>query len=143
MMNEMKRTQQIPEILKYCNITSLFKNKGSRKDFANYSNVGARKKRNIRNNIFVTNSILNSIARRKLKDIDIGVYDREKCFDKLWAQECINDMVASGFKNDKLTLLYEENVNAKVAVKTKSGTTRRITMSEIIIQGTVWGSLFC
>ena len=35
MMNEMKRTQQIPEILKHCNITSHFKNKGSRKDFAN------------------------------------------------------------------------------------------------------------
>ena len=116
MMNEMKRTQQIPEILKYCNITSLFKNKGSRIDFANYrgifcvtvlrsildkliyideypkidknisdSNVGARKGRNIRDNIFVTNAILNSIARRKLKDIDIGVYDIEKCFDKLWA----------------------------------------------------------
>ena len=29
MMNEMKRTQKIPEILKYCNITSLFKNKSS------------------------------------------------------------------------------------------------------------------
>jgi hypothetical protein len=69
--------------------------------------------------------------------------DIEKCFDKLWAQECINEMVASCFKNDKLTLLYEENVNAKVAVKTKSGTTRRITMSEIVMQGTVWGSLYC
>ena len=132
MMNEMKRTQKIPEILKYCNITSLFKNKGSRKEFTNYrgifrvtvlrsildkliyideypkidnnisdSNVGARKGRNIRDNIFVTNAIMNSIARRKLKDIDIAVYDIEKCFDKLWAQECINDMVASGFKNDK------------------------------------------
>ena len=52
-------------------------------------------------------------------------------------------MISSGFKNDKLTLLYEENVNAQVAVKTKSGTTRRVNMSEIIMQGTVWGSLFC
>ena len=107
------------------------------------SNVGARKGRNIRDNIFVTNAILNSITRRKLKDIDIEVYDIEKCFDKLWAQECINDMVASGFKNDKLTLLYEENVNAKIAVKTKSGITKRINLSEIIMQGTVWGSLLC
>ena len=38
-------------------------------------------------------------------------------FDKLWAQECFNDVVEHGFKNDKLPLLYKENVNAQVAVK--------------------------
>ena len=173
-MNQIKTTQKIPEILKYCNITSIYKNKGSRKDFSNYrgifrvtvfrsildkliyndeypqidenitdSNVGARKGRNIRDNIFVTNAIMNSISKRRLKDIDIGIYDVEKCFDKLWAQECFNDMSECGFKNDKLSLLYEENINAKVAVKTQSGNTKRVTMSEIIMQGTVWGSLFC
>ena len=71
------------------------------------------------------------------------MYDVEKCFDKLWAQECFNDMAECGFKNDKLSLLYKENVNAKVAVKTITGNTKRVNMSEIIMQGTVWGSLFC
>ena len=89
LMNQIKTTQTIPEILKQCNITSLYKNKGSRKDFSNYrgifcvtilrsildkliyndeysgidnnlsdSNVGARKGRNIRDNIVVINKAL-------------------------------------------------------------------------------------
>ena len=105
-MNKIKTTQTIPEILKQCNITSLYKNKGSRKDFSNYrgifrvtllrsildkliyndeysgidnnlsdSNVGARKGRNIRDNIVVINAVLNNVAKRKLKNIDIAFYD--------------------------------------------------------------------
>ena len=87
-MNQIKQQQKIPSSLKYCNITSIYKNKGSKKDFENYrgifrvvtlrnildkliyndeyptidanltdSNVGARQKRNIRDNIFVINAI--------------------------------------------------------------------------------------
>ena len=33
LMNQIKTTQKIPDILKQCNITSLYKNKGSRKDY--------------------------------------------------------------------------------------------------------------
>ena len=39
MMNKIKRTQKIPEILKHCNITSLYKNKCSRKEFTNYRGI--------------------------------------------------------------------------------------------------------
>ena len=119
MSNKIKNSQTFPEALKYSNITSLYKNKGSRKDFNNYrgifrvtilrsildkliyydeyetidkhltdSNVGARKNRNIRDNIFVINAILNNVKKRNLKDTDITIYDAEKCFDKLWAKEC-------------------------------------------------------
>ena len=34
-------------------------------------------------------------------------------------------------------------MNAQVAVKTASGTTRRTSISEVVMQGTVWGSLMC
>ena len=78
-----------------------------------------------------------------MKDTDIGIYDAYKCFDKLWAQECFNDLYDHGFKNDKLNLLYQENINAQFAIKTKSGITRRESISEIIMQGTVWGSIMC
>ena len=173
LMNQIKTTQTIPEILKQCNIMSLYKNKGSRKVFSNYrgifcvtilrsildkliyndeysgidnnlsdSNVGARKGRNIRDNIVVINAVMNNVAKRKLKNIVIAIYDVEKCFDKLWAQECFNDVYENGFANDKLSLLYEENINAKVAVKVPSGITKRVNISNNIMQGTVWGSLF-
>ena len=50
------------------------------------SNVGARKNRNIRDNIFLIKAILNNVKRRNLKDTDITIYDAEKCFDKLLAK---------------------------------------------------------
>ena len=108
MMNQIKKQQIVPDILKSCNITSLYKKKGSRKDFSNYrgifrvtslrsildkliyndkypnidqnmtySNVGARKHRNIRDNIFVTNAILNNVRKRNLKGVDVTTYDAE------------------------------------------------------------------
>ena len=174
MMNQIKAQQKVPDSIKYCNITSLYKNKGSKKEFENYrgifrvvilrsimdkliyndkypiidsnltdSNVGARQNRNIRDNIFVVNAVTNETIRKKKEGLDIQIFDAYKCFDKLWAKECFNDVYESGFTDDKLPLLFKENMNAQVAVKTKTGTTERTCISEIIMQGTVWGSLMC
>ena len=63
------------------------------------------------------NAVLNEAVKRKLKGIDMQVFDVYKCFDKLWAKECLNDLYENGFDNDKLPLLYEENVNAQIAIK--------------------------
>ena len=51
-----------------------------------YSNVGARKNRNVRDNIFVLNAITNSVINGNSEPIDIQVFDIEKCFDALWVQ---------------------------------------------------------
>ena len=174
MMNEIKRQQTVPDIIKRCNITSIYKKKGSRKDFSNYrgifrvtilrsildkfiyndeyanidenltdSNVGARRDRNIRDNIFVINAITNNVRKRNLKDTDIQIYDAEKYFDKLWANECYNDAYENGFKSDKLALLYNINKNAQVGIKTATGITKREDIYNIIMQGSVFGSLIC
>ena len=105
--------------------------------------MGARQNRNIRDNIFVVNAVTNETIRKKKEGLDIQIFDAYKCFDKLWAKECFNDVYESGFTDDKLPLLFKENMNAQVAVKTKTGTTERTCISEIIMQGTVWGSLMC
>ena len=44
------------------------------------SNVGGRRKRNIRDNLFVLYAIINESIRNK-KSIDIHFYDLDKCFD--------------------------------------------------------------
>ena len=106
-------------------------------------NVGARKGRNIRDNIFVLNAIMNDSVNGTKEAIDIGIYDAEKCFDSLWLEECINDIYDAGLKNDKLNLLYLMNKNAQVVIKTPWGLTERKTINNIVMQGTVWGSLFC
>ena len=48
------------------------------------SNVGARKNRNIRDNIFVVNAITNSVVNGNEAPIDIQLFDVEKCVDALW-----------------------------------------------------------
>lgn len=60
------------------------------------SNVGARKVRNIRDNIFVINAITNSIIKGNEEAVDLQIFDIEKCFDALWLQECINDVYEAG-----------------------------------------------
>ena len=174
LMNQIKKEQIIPEKLKLCNISSIWKRKLSKHEFESYRgifrvtvlrnildlliykdefpnldkqisdcNVGGRSGRNVRDNIFVLNAILNSISKRSKEAHDLQVYDAEKCFDSLWLQECINSLFEANFKNDKLSLLYLLNSHAQVAIKTSSGMTKRIDMFNIIMQGTVWGTTFC
>ena len=174
MMNNIKRQQIFPECLEPCNITSLFKNKGSRKNLNFYrgifrvsvfrnildklifndeyetidenltdSNVGGRKGKGIRDNLFVINAITNSVKNGAEEPCDVQVFDVEKCFDSLWVQECVNTLYENGFKNDKLVLLYEETKNAQIAIKTPNGTTTRKDIKNIIMQGTVFGSIIC
>ena len=107
------------------------------------SNVGARKMRNIRDNIFVLNAIMNSHKNTSEEAIDIQIYDVEQCFDALWLEEVITSLYEAGLKNDKLPLLFLENRNAQVAVKTSGGLSRRVNIRKIIMQGSVWGSLCC
>ena len=40
-------------------------------------------------------------------------------------------------------LLYLENKNCKVAIKTQSGITKRIDIKDIVLQGTLWSGLMC
>ena len=107
------------------------------------SNVGGRKGRNIRDNIFVLNAIINSIKKGNEEACDITVNDVEKCFDALWVQECLNTLYENGLNNDKLVLLLEESKTAHIAIKTPSGMTDREVINNIIMQGTVFGSLIC
>ena len=71
------------------------------------------------------------------------VYDVDKCYDSLWIHEVINDLFNAGFQNEKLSLLFLENSSAQIAIKTSRGMSRRTTIQNIIIQGTVWANLCC
>ena len=174
LMNLIKSKQKYPECLEPCNITSLYKHKGSHKDFNNYrgvfrvtvfrsildrliyndsyhiidenltdGNVGARKHRNIRDNIFVLGSVMNSVINGKEDSIQIQVQDVNKCFDKLWLQETTNALYETGLTNNNLNLLYLENKNAKVAIKINNKLTNRFSVQDVELQGSVWGSLKC
>lgn len=105
--------------------------------------MGARKGRNVRDNIFVVNSVLNAASKNKEVPVDIQVFDMEKCFDALWLHDCINDLYDAGVNNDKLPLLFQENAKARVAVKNGDKLSKRIDIHNVVMQHSVWGSLMC
>ena len=106
------------------------------------SQIGARRKKNIRNHIFILNGVINEAVNTG-RSIDILMYDYRQCFDTLWLQECINDLYDAGIQDDKLALIYEVNKNNKVAIKTPFGTTPRVSINQIVLQGEVFGPLQC
>ena len=64
------------------------------------SNVGGRKNRNIRDNLFIVNGVIN-FARQEKLEIDINLYDIAKCFDSMWYEETMNDLWDTGIQDDK------------------------------------------
>ena len=113
LMNLMKEKQIFPEVLEKCNITSIHKKKAKNDflnyrgvfrvtvlrsilDRLIYNstyetidshltdgNVGARKRRGCRDNIFVLSAISNSIINGKCEPIQLQVTDVQTCFDKM------------------------------------------------------------
>ena len=106
------------------------------------SNIGARKKKNIRNHIFVVNSIIYDVLSSKSKKpIDIMVLDYKQMFDSECLFECMNDVYEAGVDDDYFVMMYEANRENFVAVKTPSGITRREPFYEIVMQGDVLAPL--
>ena len=108
------------------------------------SQIGSRKNRNIRNHIWVLNSIIcDVISSKNKKPIDVQIYDYKQCFDSLWLEECLNDMYAGGLKDEKLNLLYSANKLVKIAVRTPVGKSETTDIHKVVIQGDVFGPLLC
>ena len=63
----------------------------------------------------MSNAILNSVTNGTEEELDC-----HKCHDSLWLHEVINDVFDAGLQNNKLSLLFLENTNAKMAVKSSS-----------------------
>ena len=116
LLNRIKDKQQFPEALTKCNITSLHKKKArndfenyrgvfrvsvlrSILDRLMYNtlydvidtnltdaNVGARKNRSCRDNLFVLGAVSNSIINGDSSPIQLQSIDIQQCFDKLWLE---------------------------------------------------------
>ena len=106
------------------------------------SNIGARKQKNIRNHIFVVNSVLHDVLKNKSKKpIDLMVLDYKQMFDSECLYECMNDLYEAGVKDDLLPLIYEANRTSYVAVQTPHGLSKRETFEDLVMQGDVLSPL--
>ena len=106
------------------------------------SNVGARRDRNIRDNLFIVYGIINFAVKEKL-EVELNLYDLEKCFDSMWYKETINDLWDSGVQDEKFAVIAKMNERCKIAVKTPVGITNRFDLEEIEMQGTKFSNLKC
>ena len=173
MMNKIKNTLIIPEVMKIANISTVPK-KGSRFDLKNErgifrctvlrsilmrliyeskydiidsnmsdSQMGGRKRKGCRFNIFILNGIIHEVMKSKRnKPVLIQVYDYAQMFDSINLKEAVSDMFDAGMKDDHLALLYLANSEISMAVKTNNGLTHRQALHDIVLQGDTWGSLF-
>ena len=107
------------------------------------SNVGARKKKNIRNHLFILNGIINDALNSKDKCIDLIIVDYKQCFDSMWLDECMNDLFKAGVQDDHLALLYKANSINQVSVKTPFGNNETKCVEKVVLQGEVFGPLEC
>ena len=70
-----------------------------------FSNVGGRKNRNIRDNLFVVYAAINDVINGNGASFDIQGYDVTKCFDEMGYHKTHNDLYDVGVKNDKFALV--------------------------------------
>ena len=76
-----------------------------------YSNCGGRKKRSIRNNVFIVYAKHNDALMFLKVDIDIQFYDLKQVFDSMMFEEKMNDLCDTlEQRDDKLALIEEKNV---------------------------------
>ena len=102
------------------------------------SNIGGRRNRNIRDHLFVINSILHDIKLNKHECVDIEIFDVKKCFDKMWSSETANDIFEAG------VLIANSNKSCLISVKTPWGSfTPRVELENIEMQGGVLTPLKC
>ena len=106
------------------------------------SNVGARRNRNISDNLFVVYAIRNEAIQKKIC-VDVHLMDLSKCFDIMWRKETMNDMYDLGVTDDHFVLMHKMNEECKVTVKTPVGPTDQFTLRDIEMQGTVPAPLKC
>ena len=107
------------------------------------SNVGARKRKNIRNNSFIINGIINDTVSSKSKTIDLAILDYKQCFDALSVEICTNDMYNVGVTSDHLNLIHESDALSKIAIKTPLGLTKRVDVDKAVAQGEIPCPLKC
>ena len=162
--NKLKQGKLISNFMKVANITTVPK-KGSRLLLTNErgifrvsvirsilmkliydakmfdSQMGGRKGKGCRNNIFILNGIIHEQRNRKNEPILFQIYDYAQMFNSINLQEAISDIYDCGFNDDLLPLIYQANAEVNMAVNTPHGLTERQLIRNTVLQGATFSSI--
>ena len=111
-----------------------------------YSNIGAKKHKNVRDHLFIVYGIIQSVLKEGKHCIDLQIYDLVQAFDSLWLKDCMNDLfdiLPLQMRDNRLALVYELNKTNLVSVKTPVGLSEQFSCDEIVLQGGGWGPIQC
>ena len=104
--------------------------------------MGARKMKGCRNNIFIINGIIHDVMTSKKKSpVVLQIYDYKQIFDAIHLEQALIDVYDYGLNDDNLSLIYQANRDVKMAVNTPSGLTERQSLKNVVLQGDTFGSI--
>ena len=104
--------------------------------------MGARKGKGCRNNIFIINGIIHDVMKStKMKPVLLQIYDYQQMFDSIDLEQAISDVYDAGLTDDNLSLVYKANEEVHMAVNTPSGLSEHQVLKNIVLQGDTWGSI--
>ena len=104
--------------------------------------MGGRKGKGCRFNLFIINGIIHDVLKRKhKKPVVLQIYDYAQMFDSMNLELAISDIYGAGFNDENLKILYEANKSIYMAINTPDGLTDRRKISNTVLQGETFGSL--
>ena len=172
-MNKVKENNKIPALFRLKNISTIYKNKGSRADLENdrgvfictvfntilqkliyketYETIDSNltdsnvgSRKN--KNIRNHSFVINGIIQdtiNKNKSVDLAILDFRQCFDAMSVDVTTNDLYNNGVTNDQLNLMNQCDASSLIAVKTPVGITKRVKVKKVVAQGEVMSNLKC
>ena len=171
-LNSIKDADVIPDQWTNIMVTTIYKNKGSKKLLINYRGIflkqvlskvferlnmnriddkvqnidktqaGSTSDRSPADQTFLLRS---SIDHSKFlnKPLYITLYDFSQCFDSLWLEDCLLSLHKLGIKNEVLSIIKTMNSECNITVKKPAGITDEFKVKNVVQQGSVTGGILC
>ena len=92
--------------------------------------------------LFVVQSVIDYYKYIQ-RDLYIITVDAEKCFDKLWLEDTLNELYKIGVDVPEVDLIKDMNSNIRAIVRTPTGDTEPIQIETAVRQGTIFGPTLC
>ena len=131
------------DIIRYISMRIIYNEKYPEIDMnMSDSQMGGRKGKGCRNNIFIINGVIHDVLRsKKNKPVVLQIYDYAQMFDSINLEQAISDVYETGLKDENLSLIYKANKEIFMSVNTPDGLSERQVLKNIVLQGDTFGSI--